>query len=175
MAGDTSLGDGIDAVANVQAVSYEIEIDGNGANADTFLWKKNGVTQGSGITITGNKQAELETEGLYILFHKTQGYTLGTSWLLTVKDDTDHDGMPDEWESSMTTFTQPEPQTSHTQSGLSVSGSYTGLAQLTMLLKLTGWMLPPAITLFVGALAAFKRLKTLPLSLPVVTKRLVMA
>ena len=56
LVGDSSFTDGIEAAANVEAVSYEIEIDANGANADTFLWKKGGVTQDVGITITGNKQ-----------------------------------------------------------------------------------------------------------------------
>ena len=37
LVGDSSFTDGIEAAANVETVSYEIEIDGNGANADTFL------------------------------------------------------------------------------------------------------------------------------------------
>ena len=48
--------------------------------------------------------------------------------------------MPDEWEASMTTFTQPEPQTSHTQSnpGLSVSGSYTGIGATHYVVEIDG-------------------------------------
>ena len=37
------VADGIDAAANVQASKYEVQIDGNGVGADTFLWKKDGV------------------------------------------------------------------------------------------------------------------------------------
>ena len=158
LVGDSSFTDGIDAAANVEAVSYEIEIDANGANADTFLWKKGGVTQDVGITITGNKQVLNESDGLYVLFQKTQGYTVGTAWTLNVKDDTDHDGMPDEWESQKTTYTQPNPDTQPDSQSLA---PILALVQLITLLRSTVEILLLVHTLFAGVLVAFRLLKIL--------------
>ena len=138
LAGANNPIDDIDAFKNVQSTSYEIEIDGNDENggADTFLLRKNGesVLGYTEITITGHKQGTLP-DGLYVLFQKNSGYTLGTSWLLTVKDDTDHDGMPDEWESQKTTYTQPNPDT---QPGLTVSGTYTGIGATHYTIEVDG-------------------------------------
>ena len=102
LVGDYSLTDSMDANTAIQTSTYEIEIDGNGAT-DTFLWKKNGLTLAAGIAITGSRQEELSAEGLFILFPQTMGYTVGTTWALVAKDDTDHDGISDEWEEKYTT------------------------------------------------------------------------
>ena len=155
LAGANNPIDDIDAFKNVQSTSYEIEIDGNNENggADTFLLRKNGesVPGYTEITITGHKQ--VLPDGLYVLFQKTQGYTLGTSWLLTVKDDTDHDGMPDEWESQKPLTPNQTPIPSLDSQSLA---PILALVQLITLLRSTVEILRPVPILFAGVLVAFR-------------------
>ena len=84
----------------------------------------------------------------------------GTAWTLNVKDDTDHDGMPDEWSQAKTTYTQPTPIPSL---GSTVSGTYTGIGATHYTIEVDGRDTRPVPILFAGVLVAFRLLKILPL------------